>query len=332
MRITRTRRLLVALVMCGALGAAAGCAATTPELPLGDVNPPVPAGVQNPAQLPEVSQQPDCGDPTASYRPTKGTDMPPGSSMAKIKANGTLIVGVDQNTYLFGYRNTTNNALTGFDVALAKQIAKAIFGDENAITYKAISSAQREEFVKTGQVDMVVRTMTMNCARWQNVAFSSEYFRAHQKIAVYKGHAPVEKLDDLGGERVCAAIGSTSIRKINDTPTKPIAVAVPEWTDCLVMLQQGTVDAISTDDVILAGFQAQDANITISKTPLSDEPYGIAISKERRDLVEFVNAVLEQVRSSGTWQTLYQATDEQTGESLQSVLGAASPPAAKYQG
>ncbi|MEV0644342.1 glutamate ABC transporter substrate-binding protein [Phytomonospora sp. NPDC050363] len=324
----RIRRILAVAVACGVLATTAACAAdTAPELPLGEAAPPMPVGVQDPAELPEVSEQPDCGDPTASYRPANGLNIAPGSSMAQIRANDVLKVGVDQNTYLFGYRDPSTNDLSGFDVEIAKEISKAIFGSVK-VQFKAISSDQRVPFVQEGEVDMVVRTMTMNCARWQDVAFSSEYFRAHQQIAVYGDHKVVETLAELAGERVCAATGSTSIRNIADSAATP--VAVPEWTDCLVMLQQGTVDAISTDNAILAGFAAQDAQVKLSTTSLSEEPYGIAINSERRDLVEYVNAVLEDLRGSGRWDQLYQAADR-SGNSLQSLLGSASPPAAKYQ-
>ena len=325
----RFRRLLAVAVACGVLATAAGCASEmAPELPMGEAAPPMPGGVQDPAQLPDVTEDTSCGDATASYAPSNGLSIPSGSSMAQIRANGVLKVGVDQNTYLFGYRDPSTNDLTGFDVGIAREIARAIFGDPSKIQYKAITSEQRVPFVQQGEVDMVVRTMTMNCARWKDVAFSSEYFHANQQIAVYGDHKVVETLEELAGERVCAATGSTSIRKIADSAATP--VAVPEWTDCLVMLQQGTVDAISTDNAILAGFAAQDEQVKLSSSALSEEPYGIAISLEREDLVRYVNAVLEDLRGNGTWASLYAKADS-SGNSLKSLLGPASPPAANYK-
>ncbi|GIG64815.1 glutamate ABC transporter substrate-binding protein [Phytomonospora endophytica] len=324
-----SRRLLAVAVACGVLATMAACGSDmAPKLPDDAASPPMPVGVQDPAQLPDVTTDDSCGDATASYAPSNGLNIGSGSTMAQIKANGVLKVGVDQNTYLFGYRDPSTNDLSGFDVAIAREIARAIFGDPSKIQYKAISSDQRVPFVQQGEVDMVVRTMTMNCARWKDVAFSSEYFRAHQQIAVYGAHKVVETLEELKGERVCAATGSTSIRKIADSAATP--VAVPEWTDCLVMLQQGTVDAISTDNAILAGFAAQDDQVKLSTTSLSEEPYGIAISLEHRDLVEYVNAVLEDLRGNGTWAALYAKADD-SGNSLKSLLGPASPPAAVYK-
>ncbi|GLZ79035.1 ABC transporter substrate-binding protein [Actinorhabdospora filicis] len=343
--MTRARRRVLAATtaVLTALALAACGMATTPELPAGDARPPMPVGVQDPAVLPEAKPAAEC-TPAArqSFAPANGTAIPDGSSMAKIKANGKLVVGVDQNTYLFGYRDPATGNLTGFDVEIARQIAKAIFksDDPKYIQFKTITSKQRIDFVKNGDVDMVVRTMTMTCDRWNDVYFSSEYLTAEQLILTKRdpadpGKKPIQKLSELGGKRVCATIGSTSINQIAAEPSKPVAVAALEWTDCLVMLQQGTVDAISTDNTILAGFQAQDPNLVLSDEPIKQEPYGIAINKERKDLVQFVNAVLEQIRADGTWAAIYADPsspfdEKKKGPSLATIFGAAGPPAPQY--
>ncbi|HWB38293.1 MAG TPA: transporter substrate-binding domain-containing protein, partial [Rugosimonospora sp.] len=116
--------------------------------------------------------------------------------------------------------------------------------------------------------------------------------------------------------------GSTSIVNIANAPSKPIPVSVPDWTDCLVMLQQGQVEAISTDDTILAGLAAQDPNVHLVGSRFTDEPYGIAVSQKSPELVRFVNSVLDRMRSDGTWAAIYTKW-----------LGgpAPAPPAAKYK-
>jgi polar amino acid transport system substrate-binding protein len=115
---------------------------------------------------------------------------------------------------------------------------------------------------------------------------------------------------DLGGKKVCAAEGSTSIKNIAANPAKtnpaPIAVSVRDWTDCVVMLQQGQVDAMSTDDTILSGMQLQDPNDTqLVGDRFTQEPYGIAISKDHPELVGFVNGVLDRMRRDGTLHRIY---------------------------
>jgi polar amino acid transport system substrate-binding protein len=104
---------------------------------------------------------------------------------------------------------------------------------------------------------------------------------------------------------VCATVGSTSIENIQRVAPKAIAYPVPLRTDCLVALQEGRVDAISTDDAILYGFQAQDPYTKIVGPKLTDEPYGMAINRSHPDFVRFVNAVLERMRSDGTWTSIY---------------------------
>jgi len=167
----------------------------------------------------------------------------------------------------------------------------------------------------------VVRTMTMNCERWREVSFSTEYFTAGQRILVTRGSG-IESIAQLRGKKVCAADGSTSIRNIAAAGTVPVSVV--NWTDCLVLLQQNQVVAVSTDDSILAGLAAQDPNTQVVGPRFSDEPYGIAISKASPELVRFVNAVLEKIRADGTWTRIYNRW-------LRSLGPAPAPPKAQYR-
>ena len=113
--------------------------------------------------------------------------MPAGSTMAKIPQRGRLIAGVSADTYLLGSRNPFNGRIEGFDIDLVKAIAKAIFGNENAYELRVITAAQRIPALQEGSVDIVARNMTINCERWKQIAFSSEYYRSGQKILVRRG-------------------------------------------------------------------------------------------------------------------------------------------------
>src|SRR5207244_6253224 len=119
-------------------------------------------------------------------------------------------------------------------------------------------------------------SMTITCARLRQVAFSTDYFDAGQKILVTRG-SPVRGAGDLTGRKVCAAAGTTSIQTIAVLPAHPVPVAVNDWTDCMVLLQQGQVDAVSTDDNILAGLARQDPNTEVVGDRFTDEPHGLAI-------------------------------------------------------
>jgi polar amino acid transport system substrate-binding protein len=291
-----------------------GCAAEAGPINLANVGSAGqvdPAGVvSGAAAVPTPSgPAPNCGDPTASLRPpspmpTPG-NMPSGSTMAAIQRRGTLVAGVDQNTYLFGFRDPSTNNIEGFDIDMVNDIAAAIFGVGYQVKFEAINSDQRTSALQNHQVDIVVRTMTVSCARRQQVAFSSVYFNAEQRILVNKDSA-VQTLNDLGGKKVCAATGSDSLTQIQNTASHPIPVSVNDWSDCLVLLQQGEVDAVTTDDSILAGMTAQDPNTKIVGPGIAPEPYGIAMPLGQDDMVRFVNGVLDNLRNAGAWQASYQ--------------------------
>ena len=288
---------------------------------------PRPPGVRDPAEIPAAAAPGSC-DPRASLRPPSSLPapgaMPAGSAMGAIVKRGRLIAGVDQNTYRFGYRDARTNELAGFDVDIARQVARALFGtDAGHIQFRAISSDDRIKAIKDGSVDIVVETMTMNCERLRDVAFSTEYFTAGQRILVPRG-SKARSINDLGRQKVCAAAGSTSIRNIAAAASKPVPVSVVDWTDCLVLLQQNQVAAISTDDSILAGLSAQDPNTQVVGSAFSDEPYGIAMSRNSPDLVRFVNGMLARIRADGTWTRLYETWLGELGPAPQ-------PPVARYR-
>jgi len=251
---------------------------------------------------------PDCGDPTASSRPsgplpTPG-DMPAGSYMRTIQDRGRLIAGVSPDTLLFGSVNPFTAQFEGFDVDVVKAIAKAIFGDTSKVEYTAVTNAQRIPDVQAGSVDLVAHTMTINCARRQMVDFSSVYFDAGQKVLVRRD-STAQSVNDLGGKKVCAPLGTTSIDNLGRVPTHPVVVGVADETDCLVAFQQGTVDAISTDDTVLEGMAAQDPYAKVIGPRFTDEPYGIAVNLSHPEFTRFINGVLEQMRSDGSWAALY---------------------------
>jgi polar amino acid transport system substrate-binding protein len=246
---------------------------------------------------------PSC-DPTASLRPAGPPQVTPGSFMAKVRARGYLIAGVDQSTYHFGYLNPLDGKIEGFDIDMVRAVAAAIFGNPDKIEFKAISDAQRIPGIQSGAIDIVAHTMTINCARLQQVDFSTVYYAAGQRVLV-EANSLVKGIADLGGKKVCATTGSTSIANIKAALSHPVPVAVPFWTDCLVLLQQGDVAAISTDDSILAGLAGQDPWTKIVGPRFSFEPYGLAISKQHPDFVRFVNAVLQRIRADGQWAASY---------------------------
>jgi polar amino acid transport system substrate-binding protein len=286
-----------------------------------------PAKVAKPAPPAPQATQPNCGNPVASFAPDGPNPapgaLPSGSWMAKIKDRGRLIAGVSADTLLLGARNPLNGKIEGFDIDMLKAVSKAIFNDPNKIEYRVITTAQRIKALTDGSVDIVARAMTVNCARWAQIDFSTVYYRAGQKVLVAKG-SPVKSMADLKGKKVCAPNGSTSMDKLR-TFAGLVPVGSDTHTGCLVLFQDAKVDAITGDDTVLAGLAAQDPYAFVVKGPaFTSEPYGLGISQKHPEFVKFVNGVLAQMRSDGDWKKAYDRW-------LKAALGPApAPPAAVY--
>jgi polar amino acid transport system substrate-binding protein len=237
--------------------------------------------------------------PSALPRPGQ---MAPGTFMRTIHDRGALRVGVDQNSLGLGYfnPNTLPPRMEGFDIELARAVARAIFGDERGhIVYTAISTDQRQSAIVHQEVDLVASAYSISCERLQSVRFSSVYLRAQQKLLVAKD-SKIERLSDprLQHEAICATKGSTSLRRLLKQPGI-VADPVDLRSDCLVALQEGEVAAITSDDAILVGLAKQDRRTKIVGGCLHVERYGLAINRSHPDFVRFVNGVLARLRRSG---------------------------------
>ncbi|MCB7136382.1 glutamate ABC transporter substrate-binding protein [Cellulosimicrobium marinum] len=267
----------------------------------------------------------ECSDPLASYAPDGDLPapdaLPAGSTMAEIRERGVLRVGVSADTLLMGSRDPLSGEIEGFDIDVLREVSRAIFGDPDRLQFRVITSGQRIEVLQEGDVDLVARAFTMNCDRWEQIAFSAEYYHAGQKVLVTRD-SDASGIADLEGQRVCAPEGTTTLDRLGEFAGIE-AVPATTHTQCLVLFQQGRVDAITGDDTILAGFAAQDPYAKVVGEAISDEPYGVGANAEDVDLVRFVNGVLERMTSDGTWEASY---DRWLG-----VLGdAPAPPSPVY--
>ena len=235
--------------------------------------------------------------------PAPGGVMPAGSYMAKIKDRGRLIAGVSADSLHLGSRNPLTGQIEGFDIDMINMVADAIFGppapgQPHKVELRVISSPQRIPSLQNNTVDIVARNMTINCARWQQIAFSAEYYRSGQKTLVQRD-SPAKKTEDLDGQTVCAPAGSTSLDNLKKKNPAVKPITADSDTGCLVLFQQGKAQAISGDDTVLAGDAAQDPYAKILPERFSDEPYGLGINKKNVDFVRFVNAALAQMKTPG---------------------------------
>ena len=285
--------------------------------------PPTPAGMEDFTPEPPRPADPAANtcDRTASLRPFSSRAQAD-AAVASIRKRGRLLVGLDIGSNLFSFRDPVTGEIAGFDIDIAGEVARDIFGRPSAVEYRILSSADRITALQNNTVDIVVKTMTITCERRKLVNFSTTYFTAYQRIVAPR-QSDIAGPEDLSGKRVCVARGTTSLRKVQEISPPPAIVTVVTWADCLVALQQREVDAISTDDSILAGLVAQDPYLHIVGENMAEEPYGIGINLTNTALVRFVNSTLERIRADGTWDSLYRR--------WLMVLGPApAPPTARY--
>ncbi|MGA8048381.1 MAG: glutamate ABC transporter substrate-binding protein [Dermatophilaceae bacterium] len=310
------------------LAAAAAAASVLLATACGYEPTPVPTAEPTTAatSAPSPPAAPTCDNATQSYDPLSPLPapgaMPDGTTMAEIQERGRLIVGVSADTFLLGSRNPQTGDIEGFDIDIARAVADAIFGDPDRIQLTVITAADRIPVLESGEVDIVVRNMTMTCSRWEQIAFSAEYYRSGQKILVRQG-SDITGLESLADRRVCAPNATSSMENLMRLAPDAVPVGSSNHTGCLVLFQRGEVDAITGDDTVLAGLAAQDPYaVVLAGDAFTEEPYGIGVAAEDTDLVAFVNGVLEQMRADGRWQAAY---DRWLAPTLGEGTGAPTP-------
>ncbi|MFD7158376.1 glutamate ABC transporter substrate-binding protein [Kribbella sp. NPDC059898] len=298
------------------------------QLPVPETTPTTPAAVAAGRACP------DGKNPLASYAPdamtpAPGGVMPAGSFMEKIQQRGRLIAGVSADSYNLGYRDPISGKIQGFDIDMIQAVAKAIFPDAdtnpNRVELRVISSPARIPSLRDTKnpVDIVARNMTINCDRWNDIAFSAEYYRSGQKTLV-QSDSTAKSTKDLSGQTICAPAGSTSYDNLKKENPAVKAVTADTDTGCLVMFQQGKAQGISGDDTVLAGDVAQDPYAKVLPQRFSNEPYGLGISLNHADFVRFVNVVLQQMKDGPAWKASYDKW-------FKNALGPApTPPVAVY--
>ena len=315
------RKLIIGLA---AMAMLTGCEQVAPAIPDSGVTlaPPTPDGMEQlGAERGAPPPPPPERDCTESLRPFPSKAQAD-AAVANIRNRGRLIVGLDIGSNLFSFRDPITGEITGFDVDVAGEVARDIFGTPSQVEYRILSSADRIAALQNDQVDIVVKTMSITCERRELVNFSTEYLSANQRILAPRD-STIAQASDLSDKRVCAVKGTTSLARIQQINPPPVTIEVVTWADCLVALQQRQADAVSTDDTILAGLVAQDPYLHIIGPSMNEEPYGIGINLANTPLVRFVNGTLDRIRRDGTWNTLYRKWLTELGP-------APAPPSPRY--
>jgi glutamate transport system substrate-binding protein len=194
---------------------------------------------------------------------------------------------------------------SGFDVDVATYIAGKLGTTADKITWIPAPSAQRETLIESGQVDLIVATYSITDARKEKVSFAGPYFVAGQSLLVRSDDSSITGVDSLAGKKLCSVTGSTSAQKIKDKVPGVNLQEFGTYSECVTALTAKTIDALTTDDTILAGFAAQPAHVGKLKLvggTCSTENYGVGLKKGNTDLCTKVNDAIKAMISDGSWQ------------------------------
>ena len=233
---------------------------------------------------------------------THSVEAPAGSSVAKIQEKGEITIGVKFDVPPFGFKNPQTDETEGFDVDLGKRIAEHLGVEPKFI--EAVSD-NRIPFLKDGTADLILSTMTITAERDLEIDFSEPYFVARGRILVPQG-SDIKGVDDLAGKKVCTALGSTYEETLKKQAPKADLRLVDSYSECLELIQNKAVDAVSTDDVILTGMIIQDDTLELVEgEELTTEPYGAGIKDKDAEMKKVVDEAIQQWKDDGGWQETY---------------------------
>jgi len=195
---------------------------------------------------------------------------------------------------------------TGFDVDVAKYVAAELGYSEDQITFRESPSANRESMLQNGDVDMIFATYSITDDRKEVIDFAGPYFVAGQDLLVAADNTDITGPEDLEGKNLCSVTGSTSAQKIKDDYATGVQLLERQgYAECVTALAAGQVDAVTTDDIILAGLAAAngDGNLKVVGNPFSEENYGVGLPKGS-DQCEAINEAITKMIDDGTWEDL----------------------------
>jgi len=251
----------------------------------------------------------DAGEETETYEAEEGTPM------AEWQEEGEVTIGVKFDVPPFGFENPQSGEVEGFDVDLGNYIADRL-GVE-PVFIEAISD-NRIPFLEDGTADLILSTMTITTDRDTEIDFSRPYYVAQGRILVPEG-SDIAGIDDLGqGTSVCTALGSTYEGTLSEQAPDAELDLVDAYSECFENLQNGSVDAVSTDDVILTGMVIQDDSLQLVGDPLTTEPYGVGVAEGETEAADFLSETVEMTFEDGTWDEMYEEwVGQYTGEDTQ---------------
>ncbi|MFD4694356.1 glutamate ABC transporter substrate-binding protein [Streptomyces sp. NPDC058463] len=230
-----------------------------------------------------------------------GTDTAAGTA-AGSRAD-TITIGIKFDQPGVGLK-TPDGDYTGFDVDVATYVAKELGFQPEDIEWKEAKSADRETLLQRGDVDFIAASYSINNEREKKVDFAGPYLLAHQDILVRADDDSIKKPEDLNDRKLCSVTGSTSAQNVKaELAPQAQLQEYGGYSECITGLENGVIDAVTTDDSILAGYASQkefEGKFRLGGFKLSNENYGIGV-KNGSELKAKINAALEKMVADGTW-------------------------------
>jgi glutamate transport system substrate-binding protein len=237
----------------------------------------------------------------------------------------TLTIGIKYDQPGLGQK--VGEDFKGLDVDVARYVAKELGFEGDKVIFKETPSAQRETAIQGGQVALIFATYSITDARKEKVSFAGPYFIAGQDLLVSADNTAITGPETMNGKTLCSVTGSTPAEKIKKEYATTVKLFEQDtYSKCVEALVGGTVDAVTTDNVILAGFAAQPqyaGKLKVVGKPFSTERYGVGLKKGDTELCGKVNTALEKMVSDGSWQ---KAVDANLGPSGFKVDTSTNPP------
>ncbi|MGP5076850.1 glutamate ABC transporter substrate-binding protein [Brachybacterium alimentarium] len=229
-----------------------------------------------------------------------------------IKDKGSLIRGGTVANQVFSLASTSGGQPTGFDAGITQLLAKYILGEggDEKVEYVDTTVETREKLVDNGTVDCVIATYSITPERLEVINFAGPYYLSGTAIQVRtEDKDTVSGPEDLSGLNLVTQSNSTGVQAIEEFVTDPGDVqTLPDNESCVAALKQERSDAYVLDQGVLLGNSAADPDVTVVGEPFVDDPYGIGLSQDDEDAVDFVNTFLQAIIDSGTWESLWTAT------------------------
>ncbi|KRK63963.1 glutamine ABC transporter, substrate binding protein [Companilactobacillus tucceti DSM 20183] len=219
------------------------------------------------------------------------------------KKSNTITWGVKADQKLIGLIDVKDGQEKGFEIDLAKAITKKVLGKDGKAKFVTVTSQSRIPLLKNGNIDAIIATMSILPDRKKVIDFSDSYFDAGQSILVKKGSS-IKSVKDLNGKTVTSAVGSNSVDNIQKIAPKARVLQLPDFAQALTALKSGQGEAMTTDNVILAGLAVENPGYKLVGGTFTTEPYGIGINKGQGDFKKAINKGLKEVIEDGTYNKL----------------------------